>query len=305
MAAVELRREERIGLAVAIAAHAALVGVLLLRPHAAPVVMPPDRIEVTISDQVAATSTSPEPQAQAAPDIAPQIGEPPPPEPVTAPPAPQAEPVRPEPPRPAVKPAPPRPQPRPVAKPTMRPEPPRPVAKPTMRPAPAARPSARPAQHRNLTPPPLPGMTASRRPAARPGDTRVGADFLKGVPGAQAQGEAHNPPAQVAGPQVQASLLGAISRALRPHWQGKAPEGADAEKLVTVLRWTLNRDGSLAGRPQVVRQEGITDANRPQAGRHAEQAIRAVELAAPFDLPPQYYDIWKRVTIRFDKRLSQ
>ena len=66
------------------------------------------------------------------------------------------------------------------------------------------------------------------------------------------------------------------------------------------------RDGSLAGSPRVVRQEGITEANRPQAARHAEQAIRAVELAAPFDLPDQYYDAWKRVTsFRFDKRLSQ
>jgi hypothetical protein len=101
------------------------------------------------------------------------------------------------------------------------------------------------------------------------------------------------------------SLLGAISREIKPHWQGKAPEGADAELLVTVLRWNLNRDGTLAGTPTVVRQEGITDTNRPQAPRHAEQAIRAVQLAAPFDLPDQYYDTWKRVTIRFDKRLSQ
>jgi hypothetical protein len=56
----------------------------------------------------------------------------------------------------------------------------------------------------------------------------------------------------------------------------------------------------------VVRQEGITDSNRPQAGRHAEQAIRAVQLAAPFDLPDEFYDAWKRVaSFRFDRKLSQ
>jgi hypothetical protein len=56
----------------------------------------------------------------------------------------------------------------------------------------------------------------------------------------------------------------------------------------------------------VVRQLGITDTNRAQADRHAEQAIRAVRLAAPFDLPEEYYDAWKRVSaFRFDKRLSQ
>jgi outer membrane biosynthesis protein TonB len=291
MAAIALRSEERIGLVVAIAAHVALVAVLLLKPHAAPVVMPPDRIEVTIDDDVGLKSTSPEPLAEAAPDVAPEIGAPPPPEPVVPPPAPRVEPPRPEPPKP-------------MAKPAVRPEPPKPAARPTTRPAPARRPSPRPVERSNLTPPPLPGMTSTREPA-RPGATRVGADFLKGVPGAQTRGAARNPPAQAAGPEVQASLLAAISRALRPHWQGKAPEGADAEKLVTVLRWNLNRDGSLAGRPQLVRQEGVTDANRPQAPRHAEQAIRAVELAAPFYLPVQYYDTWKRVTIRFDKRLSQ
>ncbi len=148
-------------------------------------------------------------------------------------------------------------------------------------------------------------QAAPAKPVTQPGGTRVGADFLKGVSGAQSQGQAHNPPAQTAGPDVKASLLGAISRAIRPHWQGQVPQGVDSEKLVTVLRWTLNRDGSLAGRPEVVGQEGITPANRPQAARHAEMAIRAVELAAPFDLPDQYYDTWKRVTIRFDKRLSQ
>jgi hypothetical protein len=54
----------------------------------------------------------------------------------------------------------------------------------------------------------------------------------------------------------------------------------------------------------VVRQEGITDSNRPQAARHAEQAIRAVQLAAPFDLPPEFYDKWKRIRAwRFDRKL--
>ena len=78
----------------------------------------------------------------------------------------------------------------------------------------------------------------------------------------------------------------------------------DAEKLVTVLRWELNPDGSLKGRPEVVSQSGITDSNRPQAALHAERAIRAVQLAAPFDLPEEFYDRWKRIREwRFDRRL--
>jgi hypothetical protein len=145
---------------------------------------------------------------------------------------------------------------------------------------------------------------APAKPVASAGATRIGADFLKGVPGAQSNGPAHNPPAAAIGPAVQSALSGAITRQLKPRWV--SPQGADAEKLVTILSWNLNRDGTLAGAPRLVRQEGITDANRPQAARHVEQAIRAVELAAPFDLPDEYYDAWKRVaSFRFDKRLSQ
>jgi hypothetical protein len=66
----------------------------------------------------------------------------------------------------------------------------------------------------------------------------------------------------------------------------------------------MNADGSLAGRPKVVRQSGINDANRAQAGIHAERAIRAVQLAAPFKLPPEFYDKWKYIRDwRFDRRL--
>ena len=106
------------------------------------------------------------------------------------------------------------------------------------------------------------------------------------------------------GPAVKSALAGSISRQLKPRWV--APQGAEAELLVTVLAWDLNLDGTLNGNPRVVRQEGITEANRAQAQRHAEQAIRAVKLAAPFNLPPQYYPAWKRIAdFRFDRKLSQ
>ena len=95
----------------------------------------------------------------------------------------------------------------------------------------------------------------------------------------------------------QSRQLGKLARAL-------APQGVDAEQLVTVLSFELNPDGSLKGRPRVVSQSGVTDSNRPQQQLHAERAIRAVQLAAPFDLPDEFYDKWKRVSqLRFDRRL--
>ena len=165
-----------------------------------------------------------------------------------------------------------------------------------------------------MAPPPKPAPLAKAPPAkvaptvqktpARPGASRIGDDFLKGTPGGTAKAPPGPPPAATIGPAVRSALAGAISRQLKPKWV--APQGAEAELLVTILTWDLNPDGSLAGPPRVVRQEGITDANRAQAARHAEQAVRAVRLAAPFNLPDELYPAWKRVTaFRFDRKLSQ
>lgn len=276
MAVADLRSEERIGLILAVMAHAGLLALLVLHPPNPPTIPPPERMTVTLSDNVGLTSTSPEPQAKAAPDMAPLIGEVPEPEPAAQP-LPQPVPI-------------PTPQPRVVPAPEPKPKP---IPRAVPSPKPVAKPSAAPAPRVSQNP-----------PVKKPGASRIGSDFLPGVPGAQASGASRNPPAAAIGPAVQSALAGAISRQLKPRWA--APQGAEAEKLVTILAWSLNRDGSLAGTPRVVRQEGITDANRPQAPRHAEQAVRAVQLAAPFDLPEQYYDAWKRVgSFRFDKRLSQ
>ena len=280
--------EERIGLVLAIAAHAALLALIVWHPPTSAPVPTPERITVTLSDDIGLTSTSPEPEAKAAPDVAPAIGEPVADDPVApVPPPPKPAPAV------AERPAPTRPAPAVAEKPA----PPKPS--PT-RPAPAATPQPKP--QRDII-----ADLARRAPAQRiipapAGGSRIGSDFLKGVPGAQTAGASSSQPAAAIGPAVQASLASAISQKLKPHWA--VPQGADADKLVTVLSWSLNKDGTLAGAPRVVRQEGITDANRPQAALHAERAIRAVQLAAPFNLPAQYFNSWKRVAaFRFDRRL--
>ncbi|MBK6803003.1 hypothetical protein [Novosphingobium sp.] len=313
MAAAVIRKEELAGLALALGAHAALVALLALNPPA-PAPMPlPERMTVTISDDVGLTSTSPEPSANAAAASAPELGEPAPPaaEPEPAPVQPKVlQPQPPAPKPPAPKPLPPKPAPQPVVQPRPVPPKPQPRPVPKVAPAPAPRPvakappqpAARPVASRPAaTPARTPPAKAPPRPA---GADRLGNDFLEGVRGATGTGKSTNPPAAAIGPAVKSALAGSISRQLKPRWV--APQGAEAELLVTVLAWDLNPDGTLNGSPRVVRQEGITDANRAQAQRHAEQAIRAVRLAAPFNLPPQYYSAWKRVSdFRFDRKLSQ
>jgi outer membrane biosynthesis protein TonB len=265
-----LSREERIGLGIAAAAHVALVAALVLQVRDDPTPLPiPERMDVSLASEVSLESTAPdaaaEPQAAVAPVLAPE----PAPAPVpTAEPAPAPRQTREEP----------RPQPQPT----------RAATRPT--PTPSARPTAEPRQR------PEPKPTTAR-PA---GGSRIGADFLKGV--GAGEGDDRGTPAKRAGPAEMASIQAAMARQIKPHWS--APQGVDAEKLVTYLSWDLNADGSLKGRPRVERQTGITDSNRPQAQLHAERAVRAVQLAAPFDLPEEYYDVWKSPrNVKFDRNL--
>lgn len=263
------------------------------------------------------TSTSPNPAALAAPDLAPDIGDPAPasepapaadPAPLPPEPAPRViERAAPPAPRPIPKPEPRKPEPRKIE--TRKPEPPKPTVRETAKPKPNAidrlsnttaassKPAAKPSTAK-------PAPSKATTPPAKSGGSRFAEAFKSGTPGATSETSTGAPAASI-GPRQISALNAAIGRQLKPHWRGKAPEGADAELLVTKVSFRLNRDGSLAGEPQVLATSGQTDANQPQVARHQEQAVRAVKLAAPFDLPEPLYDGWKVVTTNFDRRLSQ
>ncbi|WP_379545750.1 energy transducer TonB [Qipengyuania sp. DSG2-2] len=262
--------------------HAALIAVLLLQPEERTPPPEPERVVVNLAEEVGMTSTAPNPVPVSRAAQAPTLADRP------APPVPTALPELTRPTTPTVQtPSPPRAQPRPRP---ARTEAPRP------RPTRASRPA--PAPTRAAAPRPRPTQAP-----ARTGGSRIGSDFLPGA-GTSTTSTETRTPARTFGASERSALVSAINRQLKPHWQGKVPQGLDAEQLVTVLTWELNSDGSLRGRPRVVRQLGITDANRAQAGRHAEVAIRAVQLAAPFNLPDEFYDQWKRISDwRFDRRL--
>ena len=186
------------------------------------------------------------------------------------------------------------------------------VPKPTVpaateaKPAPAKPAPAKPAPAKPT--PPKAGTTASGQGKASA--TRaplLGDDFLKDLR-SKATSNAAKPgasgtPAATIGPAQVSALNAEIRRQLRPFW--KAPSGADAELLRTVVSVNLARDGSLVGAPEVVDTTGITPSNQGQVKLHREQAIKAIRLAAPFKLPPDLYAGWKSLRISFDKRLSQ
>jgi hypothetical protein len=107
----------------------------------------------------------------------------------------------------------------------------------------------------------------------------------------------------VVGAAVKSSLAAEVRRQLKPHW--KAPTGADVEQLRTELSIALAPNGTVTN-VEVLRTTGQNESNRPQVRLHQEQAVRAVRLASPFQLPAEYYDAWKLLSpIGFDKRLSQ
>lgn len=265
------------------------------------------------------------------------------PEPKPAP-APAPKPVPKPAPKPEPKPEPkpaPRPEPKPTPKPQPKAEPkpaPKPVAQPAAKPKPEVKPAtpapAKPTPKPTATKPtttaaaPSPAKSnakpsansatakpaiktaATAKPDAKGGSgtgksdraSRLGPNFLKGLEDDAAPVKATPAAAAPLGDDEARALNQEISRQLKPHW--RAPTGADIDQLVTILRWRLNADGTLAGDPEVVSQTGITDSNRPQASLHREAAIRAVRAAAPFTLPPKYFPYWKNVaSFRFDKRL--
>jgi outer membrane biosynthesis protein TonB len=167
-------------------------------------------------------------------------------------------------------------------------------------PAPAPQPAARTAPPRTVPAPP------KAQPAARPAQSRSTGrltGLLTGVSDRESDSRSATPPVATAGPAVQASLQAEVRRQLKPHWQ--SPSGADAELLRTELSIWLARDGSVT-RVEVIRTTGQTPSNRPQVKLHQEQAVRAVRLASPFNLPDKFYDEWKYLSpIGFDRKLSR
>ncbi|WP_370177172.1 energy transducer TonB [Alteriqipengyuania sp.] len=258
---------DAVALIIAGALHLALVALLLVQGLTRDPIPVPERITVNFAEEVGMTSATPDPVPESAASVAPELGEaaPPPIEYTPPPPMPERR------------------------------------AAPTPTPRETRRPVQRTEQRRETRTTPTPARQEPPRETRRSGGSRVGDDFLAGQGNSTTTSETRIPASQI-GASAQASIQAAFIRQIRPHWS--APSGVDVEQLVTLLDFDLNPDGSLKGRPRVRDQLGETEANRAQKQLHAERAIRAVQLAAPFDLPPEYYNAWKSVRgARFDRNL--
>lgn len=279
-----MQRADATGLGVAAVGHILLFGVLSLGLTLAPKPVPPltQPVDIQIVDEVGLQDTVPNPSPiEPAPSVAPEVGPPieaPVPEPITAP-LPRVTPA----------PTPPKPTPKVAA----------PAPKPVPKPAPKPVTKAQPTLPRTKL-----ALDLSRpQPQQPPRGSRLGNDFLKGVGDRPNTSTAQTPRAAVGSAQV-AAIQRAVYQQLKPHYQGRAPTGPDAELLKTSLRIELNRDGTVKS-VRVLGTTGQTDSNRGQVRLHQEAAVKAVRLAAPFVLPTELYDAWKVLEpVGFDKRLG-
>lgn len=262
------RSEDKIALPVAIVLHVGVVALLLFQPVREQVLDIPERMTVSLVSDVGLEATAPDPVPESRAAIAPTISDEIAPvvEPADTEAAPEA----------------------PTSPPT--------TSRSTIAPVSPDRPRSRP--DRQSTPTPSPARAANQG-----GGSRIGSDFLPGAGNSTRTDDTRIPASEI-GASAKASIVQAIVRQVKPHWN--APEGVDADRLVSVLAFELDENGRLKGKPRVINQSGINSANRPQAALHAERAIRAVQLAAPFDLPDEYYNAWKSIRgARFDRNLSR
>jgi outer membrane biosynthesis protein TonB len=176
--------------------------------------------------------------------------------------------------------------------------PPPPVPQPQIAPPQPQRPSPIAAPPK----PPVKPTTTQKltKPGQKPGGSAFDNAFAGGVPGAT--GKAKTPPASVASAQQVSAWSSLIGSKVRGPWNSCPVSGLDVQSLRAVVRFSLNRDGSVAAidEPQVT---GITASNQPQVRPFRDCAVRAIKLAAPFPgLPPEFYDSWKLRRLTFSKR---
>lgn len=181
-------------------------------------------------------------------------------------------------------------------------------------PAPAPQAPARPVQRDAVpAPSPVPAPRPPSRAQARPappatagtGQTtrRPGlGDLDPRAFGRDPASQANNPPGAVMSAQARADIGQAIARQVQPCADRQAiPYGAG--EIVTQINLRLNRDGSLAARPRVMRQLNADGDNSRYAQRAADIAIAAFTQCSPLrGLPQELYDVprgWSNFTLNY------
>jgi hypothetical protein len=171
----------------------------------------------------------------------------------------------------------------PALPPVARPQPARPTpaparATPTPRPAPAARPApARPAP-------------AQARPAP-PRQSRIGDDFLKGIPDPNADLSPRQAAEGAAtyNAAAKASVNSAILRQIQPCANRQPTLGPGADRIRVTVNLRLDRSGRLSRPPSLVRTSGVDEDNAKFEDLAYDQAVAVFRACSPLRLPAELY----------------
>jgi hypothetical protein len=178
--------------------------------------------------------------------------------------------------------------------------------------APAPAPDAPAPVQREAAPSPVPAPRPPSRAQPRPAPPATGTGQATRRPGLgdldprafgrDPASQTDNPPAAAMSAQARADIGQAIARQVQPCADRQAiPYGAG--EIVTQINLRLNRDGSLAGRPRVVRQLNADGDNARYAQRAADIAIAAFTQCSPLrGLPQELYDVprgWSNFTLNY------
>ena len=267
-----VRGNEGRGITIAVAAHVLIIGLLSVQWTAGDRRFDNPPMEVDLIAETAVQSTAPiiteaPPSARLGEEDAVDIAAP---EPIPIPPVPE----------PIVRQTP-SPTPKQVARPL--PTPPKKQPPAVTKAAPKAAPKTPPAKKTQTGPTGrLDGITEG-----------LGREQTKAPPNKGA-------PAAATAAEVRRSIDVSIKAKVGPRWNRCNVSGVDVEQLKTVVKFRLTQAGALAGFSSVT-TTGQNDSNRFQVARHQECAKKAIEVAAPFDLPEENYSYWQNYTLDFDK----
>jgi outer membrane biosynthesis protein TonB len=93
-------------------------------------------------------------------------------------------------------------------------------------------------------------------------------------------------------------IQNSLKRQMAACWSFPAG-AAQAENLVIAIHVQLRADGSLIEAPELMDQSRMGE---PYYRAAAEAALRAINRCQPFELPAEYYDVWKDIIFNFDPR---
>lgn len=264
---MKVDRGEAQGTGLALLLHVALV--IALTTSLAKVPSPPEppsvEVEFIDSDEVALSAAAPSP--------------------ATPPPAAQAPTPSDSAPAPA----------QPTIAPTPTPAPPPPLPQPVARPTPAPQPRPAPPRPQVQQPRPAPPRQAQPRPApprpAPPRQSRLGDDFLKGIPNPNADlgPRPEKQGAATFSAAAKASVDSAIKRQIQPCASRQPSLGPGADRIRVTVNLRLDRSGRLSRPPALVRTSGVDGDNAKFEDLAYDQAVAVFRACAPLRLPAELY----------------